>query len=108
MLQKIVMICFLGLVIALTPSWGQNKTTSKSSPKTTKSKVKKTQEPVKCIISGEPIADVNQASFSDYQGKRYYFCCPNCKAKFDADPAKYSSGKNTKPEQCNDDKAKTN
>ncbi len=29
--------------------------------------------------------------FSDYRGKRVYFCCANCKATFDAAPAKYLS-----------------
>ncbi|MHA1247593.1 MAG: YHS domain-containing protein [Candidatus Thorarchaeota archaeon] len=27
--------------------------------------------------------------YSDYNGKRYYFCNPYCKQTFDADPAKY-------------------
>jgi Cu+-exporting ATPase len=30
---------------------------------------------------------------SDYKGKRYYFCCAECKPKFDADPAKYATTK---------------
>jgi Cu+-exporting ATPase len=28
--------------------------------------------------------------YSDYQGKRYYFCAPHCKTTFDQDPAKYA------------------
>lgn len=28
--------------------------------------------------------------FSDYKGKRYYFCCPGCKPAFDKEPAKYA------------------
>ena len=27
---------------------------------------------------------------SEYKGKKYYFCAPGCKKKFDADPAKYA------------------
>ena len=27
--------------------------------------------------------------FSDYKGKRVYFCCVNCRASFDRDPEKY-------------------
>ena len=27
---------------------------------------------------------------SEYKGKKYYFCNPGCKKKFDADPAKYA------------------
>jgi YHS domain-containing protein len=26
---------------------------------------------------------------SEYNGRKYYFCAPGCKKKFDADPAKY-------------------
>jgi YHS domain-containing protein len=35
--------------------------------------------------------DEKTAKFtSEYKGKRYYFCSPGCKQKFDADPAKYA------------------
>ena len=27
---------------------------------------------------------------SDYNGKTYYFCNPNCKSTFDKSPAKYA------------------
>jgi YHS domain-containing protein len=29
---------------------------------------------------------------SEYEGSTYYFCAPSCKATFDKNPAKYSSG----------------
>jgi YHS domain-containing protein len=29
---------------------------------------------------------------STYQGKTYYFCAPGCKAEFDEEPEKYTSG----------------
>jgi YHS domain-containing protein len=29
---------------------------------------------------------------SDYMGKTYYFCNASCKATFDKNPAKYTSG----------------
>lgn len=32
------------------------------------------------------------AAFSDHGGKTYYFCSAGCKRKFDAEPAKYTSG----------------
>ncbi len=35
--------------------------------------------------------DEKTAKFtSEYKGKKYYFCGPGCKKKFDADPAKYA------------------
>lgn len=27
---------------------------------------------------------------SEYQGKKYYFCNPGCKKRFDAEPAKFA------------------
>ena len=32
---------------------------------------------------------VNPDIFTDYQGKRVYFCCPSCKAAFERDPDRY-------------------
>ena len=32
--------------------------------------------------------------YSDYNGKRYYFCCSNCKSKFDAEPSKFLDNAN--------------
>ena len=46
-----------------------------------------------CAVTGESIASIADAAGgkSDYNGKTYYFCCPGCKTKFDADPAKYAA-----------------
>lgn len=35
-----------------------------------------------CPIGG---GDIVKNSFTDYQGKRVYFCCDDCKPKFDKD-----------------------
>lgn len=39
-----------------------------------------------CPVMGNPI---NKDVFVEYEGKKVYFCCPECKAKFNADPEKY-------------------
>ncbi len=39
-----------------------------------------------------PIMDGNKIDknvFVEYKGKKVYFCCAGCKAKFEADPEKY-------------------
>jgi YHS domain-containing protein len=39
-----------------------------------------------------PVMDGNKIDknvFVEYKGKKVYFCCADCKAKFDADPEKY-------------------
>ncbi len=39
-----------------------------------------------------PIMDGNKIDknvFVEYKGKKVYFCCPECKVKFEAEPEKY-------------------
>ncbi|MEP0766599.1 MAG: YHS domain-containing protein [Fimbriimonadia bacterium] len=45
-----------------------------------------------CPVTGHRIEDVKAAPNSVYEGKRYYFQCPSCKAEFDRDPIKYTAG----------------
>ena len=42
-----------------------------------------------CPVTLHEIEDPADAAYSDYQGKRYYFCCPACKPKFDKKPRRY-------------------
>jgi YHS domain-containing protein len=41
-----------------------------------------------CPVSGKP---ANKEIFSEYKGQKVYFCCKDCKASFDKDPAKYEA-----------------
>jgi len=43
-------------------------------------------EQTTCPIMGNPI---NKDVFVEYKGQKVYFCCEDCKAKFNADPEKY-------------------
>jgi len=38
------------------------------------------------VMEGNPI---NKAYFTEYKGKKVYFCCPGCDEKFKANPEKY-------------------
>ena len=40
----------------------------------------------KCPVMGD---DIDKNVFTDYKGRRVYFCCTSCKAKFKEDPEKY-------------------
>jgi len=40
-----------------------------------------------CPVSGKP---VKEGVTTKHDGKDVGFCCNNCKAKFEADPAKFS------------------
>ncbi len=49
------------------------------------------KEALYCAVASEVIdAYGDAASFVDFQGVRYYTCCPGCVAKMREDPAKYA------------------
>jgi YHS domain-containing protein len=39
-----------------------------------------------CPVMG---GNINKDIYTDYQGKRVYFCCPACIPEFNQDPGKY-------------------
>jgi len=45
-----------------------------------------TIEQTTCPIMGNAI---NKAIFTEYKGKKVYFCCPGCEEKFNEEPEKY-------------------
>ena len=51
-------------------------------------------QPTYCAVMTSMEIDPKKAQesglFRDYEGKRYYFCCPGCVSEFDANPAKYT------------------
>ena len=40
----------------------------------------------KCPVMG---GDIDKEVFTDYKGRRVYFCCAGCEKKFAEDPEKY-------------------
>jgi YHS domain-containing protein len=40
-----------------------------------------------CPVSGETLE--SKTTFTDYKGRRIYFCCNKCKGAFEKDPGKY-------------------
>ena len=42
-----------------------------------------------CIVSGHEFVVTADSPHADYNGKTYYFCCPDCPKAFEANPAKY-------------------
>ena len=41
-------------------------------------------------VCGMTVNEATAKSRSEYQGRKFYFCSPGCKASFDRDPAKYA------------------
>jgi Cu+-exporting ATPase len=44
----------------------------------------------KDVVCGMQVDPAKAAGSSEFKGKTYYFCAKSCKAKFDADPEKYT------------------
>ncbi len=40
-------------------------------------------------VCGMMVSRGEEAGSSQYQGKTYYFCSPDCKQRFDGDPQQY-------------------
>jgi len=43
-----------------------------------------------CPMCGHPVTDFSPGSAAEYEGKAYFFCEPECKPAFEADPEKYA------------------
>ncbi len=43
----------------------------------------------KCPVSGDEFVVTADSPHQEYNGKTYYFCCPDCPKKFAANPEKY-------------------
>ena len=56
---------------------------------------------VKCPVMRGNSVDIAAATkakmFSDYKGRRYFFCCPGCPGAFKANPAKFAKGAQSIP-----------
>jgi YHS domain-containing protein len=76
------------------------KTAAKTAEETKKGATEVAQEAKKTVTAAAaeveqtmcPVMDGNKIDknvFVEYKGKKVYFCCPDCKAKFQADPEKY-------------------
>ena len=44
-----------------------------------------------CPVTGETGVVTAETDYSDYEGKRYYFCCAGCKPKFEKEPKKFAA-----------------
>ena len=61
----------------------------------------KTPKEVACAVMTSHKVNIATATknkmFSDYKGRRYFFCCGGCPAAFKADPAKFAKKENSIP-----------
>ncbi len=42
-----------------------------------------------CTVSGEEITITESSPHSEHDGRTYYFCCPHCQERFEANPHEF-------------------
>ena len=74
----------MGLIVLT----GCKKKSEPAKPTETKQVVSEAIEQKTCPVMGGAI---NKELYTEYKGKKVYFCCPGCKGKFEKEPDKYMS-----------------
>lgn len=74
------------LLVSLVLSNGCKKKTESSLPAETKEAVSAITEQTVCPVMAGAI---NKELFTEYKGKKVYFCCLGCKEAFEKEPEKY-------------------
>ena len=74
------------LLIGLVVLTGCKKKSEPAAPVETEKAVSATIQQTTCPIMGGAI---NKDIFTEYKGKKVYFCCAGCEEKFKANPEKY-------------------
>ena len=67
---------------------GCEKKSEPAAPAETKVIVSEVIEQNTCPVMAGPI---NKELYTEYKGKKVYFCCPGCKETFEKEPEKYIS-----------------
>lgn len=42
-----------------------------------------------CPVSGETFTVTEDSPHAEYEGRTYYFCCPGCSSRFEANPEQF-------------------
>jgi len=67
---------------------GCKKKSEPAKPAEAKQVVSEATEQTTCPVMGGAI---NKDIYTEYKGKKVYFCCPGCKGTFEKEPEKYMS-----------------
>ena len=94
--RKQLLAGFLLVCLSLTALTVANGCKKKSEPATSAETEQKTQAVIEqtiCPVMKAPInrAQLNKELYTEYKGKKVYFCCPSCKERFEQAPEQYLS-----------------
>jgi YHS domain-containing protein len=79
-------IVFIVLLIGLAALIGCKKKSEPAAQPETEKVVSSAIQQTTCPVMGGAI---NTSIFTEYKGKKVYFCCADCKEKFEKEPEKY-------------------
>lgn len=85
-MQTLVFWLTLALLLCLVLVVGCKKKAETEAAKESAAPAAKAIEQTLCPVMGTPI---NKDIYTEYQGKKVYFCCAECKEKFEKEPEKY-------------------
>ena len=83
---KKILISFSALAALIIFFAGCQKKTEPQKSQGAAAQVTASAEQTNCPVMGGPI---NKKFFTEYKGKKVYFCCPDCKPEFEKNPEKY-------------------
>ncbi len=87
--KNLIMLLLIStLMLTMFSLIGCEKKTEPAAPAETKEIVSQAIEQKTCPVMKAPI---NKELYTEYKGKKVYFCCPGCKGKFEQAPEQYLS-----------------
>jgi len=86
LMMLLLLVALVLTVLSLTGC--KKKSEPVAAPAETKQVVSEAIEQTICPVMGGAI---NKEFYTEYKGKKVYFCCPGCKETFEKEPEKYIS-----------------
>ena len=83
---KMVVLVLIFLLVGMFVLQGCKKKSEPAAPAEAPAAIAAAIEQTVCPVMG---GAVNKSMFTEYKGKKVYFCCPGCKEKFEAKPEDY-------------------
>ena len=82
----VMLLCISTLILTMFSLTACKKKSEPVAPAEIKQAVSEAIEQKTCPVMG---GTINKELYTEYKGKKVYFCCAGCKPKFEAEPEKY-------------------
>jgi|GEM_PF-3912439 YHS domain-containing protein len=88
-MKKFFVLVIVILAVALVFGCGKKKEEAAKPEQAQPAQVEETTGQITCVVCGMAVDTTQVKIMMDYEGKTYYFCSEEDKAKFEADPDEY-------------------